>query len=83
MKKSFSLFFAFLIAFAASAQTDDPKTLYETAKNFMRTGDFDNAIVVLSHALEQDKDNLDTFGNYACVLIQRLPSFAGEPGNED
>lgn len=59
MKKFFVLFFASLIAFAAFAQTDDPKTLYETAKNFMRTGDFDNAIVVLGHALEQDKDNLD------------------------
>jgi tetratricopeptide (TPR) repeat protein len=59
MKKPFVLFFASLIAFAAFAQTDDPKTLYETAKNFMRTGDFDNAIVVLGHALEQDKNNLD------------------------
>lgn len=59
MKKTFSLLFAFLITFTAFAQTDDPKTLYETAKNFMRSGDFDNAIVVLSHALEQDKDNLD------------------------
>ncbi len=59
MKKYFVLFFASLMAFATYAQTDDPKTLYETAKNFMRTGDFDNAIVVLGHALEQDKDNLD------------------------
>lgn len=72
MKKSFSLFFAFLIAFAASAQTDDPKTLYETAKNFMRTGDFDNAIVVLSHALEQDKDNLDMQKDMAmCYYLKR------------
>ncbi len=59
MKKTFALLLASLIAFAAFAQTDDPKTLYETAKNFMRSGDFDNAIIVLSHALEQDKDNLD------------------------
>lgn len=41
------------------AQSDDPKKLYETAKSFMRTGDFDNAIIVLTRALAQDKDNLE------------------------
>ncbi len=43
----------------ALAQPDDPKTLHETAKNFMRSGDFDNAIIVLTRALAQDKDNLE------------------------
>ncbi len=43
----------------ASAQPEDAKTLHETAKTFMRSGDFDNAIVVLSRALLQDPKNLE------------------------
>lgn len=44
---------------AAIAQPEDPKTLYENAKTFMRQGDFNNAIVILIRALQMDKDNLD------------------------
>ena len=33
--------------------------MHETAKNFMRTGDFDNAILVLTRALQQDKNSLE------------------------
>lgn len=43
----------------ASAQPEDAKTLHETAKTFMRSGDFDNAIIVLSRALLQDPKNLE------------------------
>ncbi len=35
------------------------QSLQETARTFMRTGDFDNAILILNRALEQDKNNLD------------------------
>ena len=38
---------------------DDAKTLHETAKTFMRSGDFDNAVIVLTRALQQDKNNLE------------------------
>jgi tetratricopeptide (TPR) repeat protein len=38
---------------------DDAKTLHENAKAFMRQGDFNNAIVVLTRALQMDKNNLD------------------------
>ena len=38
---------------------DDAKTLQETAKTFMRAGDFDNAVIVLTRALQQDKNNLE------------------------
>jgi tetratricopeptide (TPR) repeat protein len=41
------------------AQPEDPKTLHETAKTFMQSGDFDNAIIVLTRALQQDKNDLD------------------------
>jgi len=58
MKKFFSCFAVFLVGMVAMAQ-DDVKTMHETAKTFMRSGDFDNAVVVLTRALEQDKKNLE------------------------
>ena len=59
MKRFFSLFLVLSLTLAALAQPEDPKTLHETAKNFMRTGDFDNAIIVLVRALQQDSKNLE------------------------
>jgi tetratricopeptide (TPR) repeat protein len=58
MKKYFLLFILIVSACVAFAQ-DDPKTMHETAKTFMRSGDFDNAIIVLTRALKQDRDNLE------------------------
>ncbi|HMK25000.1 MAG TPA: hypothetical protein VK483_03150 [Chitinophagaceae bacterium] len=58
MKKIFSLLLVLSIGFSVMAQ-EDPKTLHETAKTFMRSGDFDNAIIVLTRAIQQDKNNLD------------------------
>jgi Tfp pilus assembly protein PilF len=48
-----SSFFACMFAVA-----QEPTPL-ETARSFMRTGDFDNAILVLNRAIDQDKNNLD------------------------
>lgn len=59
MKKYLSLLLLIAVSFLATAQPEDPKTLHETAKTFMRTGDFDNAIIVLTRALQQDKNNLE------------------------
>ena len=59
MKRYLLLFCIFLLAGVVSAQTDDPKTLYENAKTFMQRGDFDNAIIILNRALQLDKNNLD------------------------
>lgn len=56
MKKIFFICFSGLIGFAAFAQPSSPK---ETAESFMRSGDFDNAILVLNSALKQDANNLD------------------------
>lgn len=58
MKKIFTLFILFLIGLASFAQ-EDAKTLHETAKTFMRSGDFDNAVIVLIRALQQDKKSLE------------------------
>jgi tetratricopeptide (TPR) repeat protein len=60
MKKYFFFLIACLLAVATFAQpVDDAKTLHENAKTFMRSGDFDNAIIVLARALKQDQDNLE------------------------
>jgi Tfp pilus assembly protein PilF len=60
MKKFLLLFIACLcLVFTSSAQHEDPKALHETAKSFMRSGDFDNAIIVLNRALQLDKNSLD------------------------
>lgn len=42
----------------ASFAQDDVKTLHETAKTYMRSGDFDNAIIVLNRAIQKE-NNLD------------------------
>jgi tetratricopeptide (TPR) repeat protein len=58
MNKIFSFLIVIGISIASFAQ-DDVKTLHETAKTFMRSGDFDNAVIVLARALQQDKKNLE------------------------
>ena len=58
MKKYFVLLTSLCISFISFSQ-DDVKTLHETAKKFMQSGDFDNAIIVLNRALQQDSKNLE------------------------
>ncbi len=59
MKKILSFFIFLSIGLAVMAQPGDIKTLHETARTFMRSGDFDNAIIVLTRALQQDNKNLE------------------------
>ena len=59
MKKIFSFLLVLSVSLTAISQPDDPKTMHETAKTFMRSGDFDNAIIVLSRALQNDPKNLE------------------------
>ncbi|HMG66338.1 MAG TPA: hypothetical protein VK588_01590 [Chitinophagaceae bacterium] len=60
MKKYLSFFCSiFLLSMSVIGQQDDPKTLHENAKTFMRQGDFDNAIIVLNRAAQLDKNNMD------------------------
>lgn len=57
MKK---FFISFLIVLSTFVQaTAQEQSLQETARSFMRSGDFDNAILVLTKALDADKNNLD------------------------
>ena len=48
-----------LISGLANAQDQDAKTLQETAKNFVRQGDYSNAILVLNRAIQKDGENQD------------------------
>jgi Tfp pilus assembly protein PilF len=59
MKLLLTLSLVFCIAVTSSAQPEDLKTLHETARTFMRSGDYDNAIIVLTRALRQDNKNLE------------------------
>jgi tetratricopeptide (TPR) repeat protein len=58
MQKLIFFFLFFVGSFAAIAQ-DDPKTMHQTARNFMAQADWDNAINVLNRLMAVDKNNLD------------------------
>jgi len=63
-------YFLFFIFFAASlsiafSQETNAKTLYATAKDFMRQGDYENATLVLSNALKQEPTNIDMLKDMA------------------
>jgi len=58
MKIFLSLLLICSVTFTAIAQ-DDVKTLQENARTFMRSGDFDNAIVILTRALQKEPKNLE------------------------
>lgn len=58
MKIFFSILVFITASFSAMAQ-DDVKTLQENARTFMRSGDFDNAIVILTRALQKEPKNLE------------------------
>jgi tetratricopeptide (TPR) repeat protein len=53
------LFLLLFISSAAFAQPQDPAALHETAKGFLRQGDYENTILVLNRALQLDPNNLD------------------------
>ncbi len=59
MKKIISFIFALTLGIAAMAQPDDVKTVQENARTFMRAGDYNNAILILTRALDQHKNNLE------------------------
>lgn len=56
MKKLAFIALSFCLNVCTWAQSESTQ---ETARNFMRSGDFDNAILVLNKALQQDANNLE------------------------
>lgn len=82
---NFILACSILISINTFAQGQDFR---ETARTFMRSGDFENAIIVLNKALEQDQNNLELHKDltlayfykrdYAKALNQIKPLLARE-----
>ena len=65
MKKLFILFTFFTCFIIENARTQDAKQLHETAKTFMRQGDFANAALVLNRALQQEPNNIEILKDIA------------------
>jgi tetratricopeptide (TPR) repeat protein len=59
MKKILTVTATVVLFAAVSFAQDDVNSLHATAKTFMRSGDFDNAILVLNRALQQDSKSLE------------------------
>ena len=59
MKKYLFIFLGFLFSNLSMLAQDDAKTLHENARTFMRQGDFNNAIIILTRALQMDKNNIE------------------------
>src|SRR5688572_2850011 len=69
MKKFIFLFaFASLVNSSVMAQTETPQ---ETAKSFVRSGDFDNAILILTRALQGDQTNLELMKDLAMAYYYK------------
>lgn len=68
--KKFIFLFALLgsIHSAILAQTETPQ---ETAKSFVMSGDFDNAILILSRALQNDQKNLSLMKDLAMAYYYK------------
>src|SRR5215203_5493160 len=56
MKFFLSILFCCFTLFSLHAQEQNQQ---ETARSFMKQGDFDNAILVLNRALQSDQNNLE------------------------
>ena len=66
--KSFLIFILFVFSFSAVlAQEQDAQKLYATAKDFIKQGDYDNAVLVLNNALKQEPNNLEMLKDFAFV----------------
>lgn len=83
MKKYFLFLIVVLsLQFTTVAQAQQTaKELHETAKTFMRQGDYDNAVLVLKRALEKEPDNLEILKDLAFTyFLQRNYEKAMEAG---
>lgn len=58
MKKIVLLSFCYLFSVAAIAQTQSAAQLHETARSFIKQGDYANAILVLNRARQQEPNNI-------------------------
>lgn len=59
---------SFVFALQAQAQETDVRKLHETAKTFIRTGDYSNALMILERALQIEPKDLELLKDYAFTL---------------
>ena len=69
MKKIFILLLSVASGLTVLAQPE--QSAQETARGFMRSGDFDNAILVLKKAIQQDNKNLELQKDLALSYLYR------------
>ncbi len=67
MKNLFVSIVILLVAFTATAQ--DAVQLHQTAREFMRQGDYANAILVLNRAVKLDEKNMKLQKTSASIII--------------
>ena len=65
MKKISLLLFILSVSLYSTAQAPDAKELHETARTFMRQGDYANAILVLNRCLQSDPQNIEILKDLA------------------
>jgi hypothetical protein len=65
MKKLYILFAFIICTCVTKVHAQDAKELHETAKGFMRQGDFANANLVLNRALQQDPNDIEIIKDLA------------------
>lgn len=58
MKKVSLAFFSYLLSVSAIGQTQTTAQLQETARSFMKQGDYANAVLVLNRAKQQDPNSI-------------------------
>ncbi|HZG23987.1 MAG TPA: tetratricopeptide repeat protein, partial [Chitinophagaceae bacterium] len=65
--KNFLVLLVFVVCLGdrSIAQEQDAKTLHETARNFMKQGDYSNAVLVLNRALQQEPESLEILKDLA------------------
>ncbi|HMG67596.1 MAG TPA: tetratricopeptide repeat protein, partial [Chitinophagaceae bacterium] len=81
MKRLLFIFGLFLCLDTCFAQQAD--SLHRVAKQFMRSGDYPNAIIVLSNALKKDPENLEIQKDLAFTYyLQRNYSASVESGRK-
>jgi len=69
MRTGLLTIFLFVASFIFAQSTQDASTLHETAKTFLRQGDYENAVLVLNKALQMQPNDLQItkdllFANY-------------------
>ncbi|MEP6748403.1 MAG: hypothetical protein ABJB86_11800 [Bacteroidota bacterium] len=69
--KKVAILSCFFIAVALESYAQDAKALQETAHNFIKDGDFSNAVLVLNKAHDQDPNNLSISKDLALTYFQK------------